>query len=403
LTVLRKATGETVPKLEIPGVFKKGIERGATKTKQEAWLELGDHGHEGDEDSEAKASGKTEDGRVITWRTGDQIKDRVPEWAWKFNSKGRLQRGTLVLFAGRPGAGKSTGARWFASGFSNGTLDGCFIGQPQNVAYIASEESVEDMIKPSMRAHGADHARIYYPKVQVNGQEVRLLSIVDEEALTKDLIAHGIKVVFVDPVMSTVHSKVNINANNEVRAYLEPWARIARAIDGLVIGIVHLTKAPGGDIVAAITSSSAFGEVARGIIAFAKDQQSDDGTRVLSQEKNSAGPEDLAMEFKIESKLVTTDEGTTAEVGRFVLGDVSDRRVADVLQTDPASRNVAKAGTKMAEVLEAVRRTGEPVTAAVIGPRVDISKQLCSNYLNRLADAGLIRKLGHGLFDHRDL
>ena len=49
-----------------------------------------------------------------------------------------------------------------------------------------------------------------------------------------------------------------------------------------MIGVVHLTKVPGSDIVAAINGSSAFGEVARAVIAFAKDPQSDNGERVLS-------------------------------------------------------------------------------------------------------------------------
>jgi hypothetical protein len=56
---------------------------------------------------------------------------------------------------------------------------------------------------------------------------------------------------------------VDIHRNNEPRVHLEPWARIAERINGVVIGVVHLTKAPKGDVVAAINASSVFGEVAR--------------------------------------------------------------------------------------------------------------------------------------------
>ena len=126
--------------------------------------------------------------------------------------------------------------------------------------------------------------------------------------------------VIVDPVMSSIGAKVDINRNNETREYIEPWARMAEAINGLVIGIVHLIKVPGGDIVAAINGSSAFGEVPRAVIAFAKDPQSDDGLCVLSQEKNNAGQTDLALAYTIESATVQTDDLLSSQVGRFVLG-----------------------------------------------------------------------------------
>ena len=74
--------------------------------------------------------------------------------------------------------------------------------------------------------------RIHFPRVKMDGQQVRLLSILDEAALTADFIERDISVVIVDPVMSTVGGKVDLNRNNEVRDYLEPWARMAEAING---------------------------------------------------------------------------------------------------------------------------------------------------------------------------
>ena len=57
------------------------------------------------------AGGKVKGQRTITWTTADKVNDGVPTWAWEYGRKGRLMRATLVLFAGRPGAGKSTAAR----------------------------------------------------------------------------------------------------------------------------------------------------------------------------------------------------------------------------------------------------------------------------------------------------
>jgi hypothetical protein len=40
-----------------------------------------------------------------------------------------------------------------AAGFTKGTLRGCFHGQPQNVAYVTTEESWEYIIKPGLRTN----------------------------------------------------------------------------------------------------------------------------------------------------------------------------------------------------------------------------------------------------------
>lgn len=66
--------------------------------------------------------------------------------------------------------------------------------------------------------------------------------------------------------------------------------------------------------------------------AFAKDPESDDGYRVMSQEKNNAGEEDLALVYAIEKQVVRTDSNRTADVARFVIVGESDRTVGDVLR-----------------------------------------------------------------------
>ena len=275
-------------------------------------------------------SGERPTGRVLELISADDIEDDAPTWVWEYDGGGRMMLGTLAILAGRPGVGKSTAARWLAAGFTTGAHEGCFHGKPQNVAYIATEESWRHMIKPSLRAAGADMSRIKCVQVSKGGKESKLLVASDEEALTEAFIAAEVSVVILDPLMGTVDGKTDIYRNNETRdAVLTPWSRLADKIGGLVIGIAHLTKAPSGDIVAAIQGSSAFGEVARSVFGFAKD---DDGNRIMSQAKNSGGREDLALEYAIDPVEVTTDTGKRAEVARFEITGKSDRNVGDVLR-----------------------------------------------------------------------
>ncbi len=336
----------------------------------------------------------SEAGRIITLRKASGITDGVPDWAWMLFDKGRLMRGTMNLFGGRPSAGKSTAARFFAAGYSNGTIGGCFEGSPQNVAYIAAEESIKYMVKPSLRAHNADQDRILFPEVYFDGQQIRLQSMRDEQLLLEQLIKHDVSIVFVDPIMSTIGASVDIYRSNETRAHVEPWQRIAEKINGLVIGIVHLRKQFGNDILAAINGSSAFGEIARGVIAFAADETGEE--RVLSQEKNSAGDRDLAMCYRIQSTTVQTDEGP-AEVGQFVLGQLSERRASDLLRADSADERL---GAVSIDVLEAVREIGGPTGASQVAALVEgLDVDMAGKYLRRLAKADMLVIRGRGLFD----
>lgn len=174
--------------------------------------------------------------------------------------------------------------------------------------------------------------RVFFPDLRdPDDNQVRLLSLRDEKLLGDWLVENGITVLVVDPLMSTISGKTDINRNNEVRAFIEPWARIAQRIDGVVIGIAHLNKATTGDVVAGINGSSAFGEVARSVFGFAKDPDSDDGLRVMSQAKNSTGPESMSLLYRIESMTVTNDDMGRSDVARFVMLGDSDRSVSDIL------------------------------------------------------------------------
>ena len=166
-----------------------------------------------------------------------------------------------------------------------------------------------------------------------------------------------------------------------------------------MFGIVHLIKVPGGDIVAAINGSSAFGEVARAVIAFTLDLQSGDGTGVLSQEKNNAGRCDLALEYAIESVTVTTDDLLPADVARFVLGGESDRRVSDVLRTNSAQDRI---GAKSWEVVEVVRIASAPVGADVVSAAIEgLTRKDASQYLTRLTRVGFLVGVARGMYEYR--
>ena len=292
----------------------------------------------------------------VALRSYDDVDDDVPTWAWTHGDKGRIPVGGMTLFAGRPGAGKSTAARWFAAQVTRGTLPGVWHGTPHSVAYIAAEESPKYSVKPSLRAAGADIGRVYWPEAVVvhDGMETSQYARIPEaamDALADQLNAHDVRLVVVDPLMSVLGTGVDAHRSNEVREHLTPWVKLAEKIDGVVLGIVHLNKSGNGDIVAGINGSSAFGELARSAFGFTKDPDSTTDERVMSQEKNSLGAEDLALTYTLTTVPVTTATGKTADMPRFdIIGD-SDRTVGDILRYTASGGGDDGDGDEVAMVL----------------------------------------------------
>lgn len=340
-------------------------------------------------------------GRELLLLTADQIKDDIPEWCYEFDGHGRIQRSALTLGAGRPGAGKSTAARWFAAQWTLGLLDGCWKGKPQKVAYIAAEESLEYVVKPGLKAAGADMRRVVFPRVTFDGKEAPLIAEDDEDALVQSFAENKIRIIIVDPIMATIARKVDIYRNNEVRDALNPWIRIAQAASGVVFGIVHLRKGNNSDVVGAVNGSSAFGEVARCVFGFAKDPNSDNGERVMSQIKNSCGVEDLSLSYKIVGKMVETDSGASGAMPLFMLGDKSENSVEDILSGTNTGQG-RKAGRPLSEDSQTILRLiyeSVAVDSATAAAAIGKPRKAALQILDRLADRGLANKLPGGQYN----
>lgn len=333
----------------------------------------------------------TDDGEVadhgprIKLRSMSSVKDDVPTLAWEPKSGyPGIAVGTVVIFGGRPAAGKSTGARWFVAEATNGTLPGAWRGTPVGAAWIGTEESEVYMMKPGLRAAGADLDKVVIPEVQFghDGDTMSVLHHLNMDALAEEFRAKGIKVVVLDPLMSAVGSRTDVNRSNEVRARLEPWVKLAEAIDGVVIGIAHLKKSFTGDVVAALNGSSAFGEVARSIFGFAKDDNADDGTRLMSHAKSSIGPEDLSYTYTLEPVEVTTDSGKTATMSRFVLGEETDRTVSDALRE--AAAGVLPAKPEDTPLTD----KGATLVQILTGPKGELLEMTKDDVVAQMGEAG---------------
>jgi hypothetical protein len=270
-----------------------------------------------------------EDPRRVFLQPLHTVKTFVPQWVWRYKDAGRIQLRTLTMFTGRPAAGKSTAVRWFAAQISNGTLPGCWEGEPMTVAMYSPEEGIEDMMTPSLQVVGANMVNVKRIGIREEGYEGGLLSIRDEHRITEALVENDIRALFVDPVINTFDGSKTIDTHrsSDVRRHLEPYVRIAQAINGIVVCVTHLRKGQVKDVMENINGSSAFGEVPRAVFGFAP---VGDGSCIMEQVKNSAGPTGLKLEYHLPIECFTADDGVDSELPRFEIRGETELSITDL-------------------------------------------------------------------------
>jgi hypothetical protein len=277
--------------------------------------------------------------RRILLTPASEIEPEPVIWAWEDDGKGRIPAGSLGLFAGREGTGKSSFLIWLAAKITTGDLPGSFSGVPRGVIYVAVEDSWKYTIVPRLMAAGADLTRVYRAEVRTIEDEAGSLNLpVDNQLLKEAIDEHGIALVALDPLMSAISGSLDTHVNREVRQALDPLARIADETGAILAGIAHFSKGSSTDASSLITGSGAFKDVARFIFAFAEDPETET-TKVITQTKNSLGHSGLpSMAYRIVEAVVPTAKGD-ARVGRFILDGASEKSVGDILRGGAAERD----------------------------------------------------------------
>jgi len=280
----------------------------------------------------SEMNGSQTHGRTISITWANTIEPAPVVWAWEEDGCKRIPAGSLVTCAGREGTGKSSFGIWLAAHISRGTLPGSFFGTPKRVLYAALEDSWKYTLVPRLTAAGADLSMIGRVDVVTEENAIGTLSLPsDGLGLESAIIANDVALLVVDPLMSVMNASIDTYKAHEVRSALEPLVAMADRTSAIVAGIAHFNKGKGADVASLITGSGAFKDVPRAVLGFAKD---DDGSRVMSQVKNSLGIDELpSLGYQILQAVVPTPTGP-AETGLFVWTGESDRSVMDILSGD---------------------------------------------------------------------
>jgi hypothetical protein len=305
-----------------------------------------------------------EPARKLVLTPASAIEPEPVVWAWEDDGHGRVPAGSMGLYAGREGTGKSSFLIWQAAQITTGSLPGAWYGRPRAVVYVAVEDSWKYTIGPRLMAAGANRDLVYRAEVAViEGDTVSLSLPADLRLLEDAIIEYDVAMVALDPMMSAISESLDTHVNRDVRRALDPLARMADRTGAVISGIAHFNKSSSTDASSLVTGSGAFKDVARFIFAFATDEEN--GTQVITQTKNSLGMSGLpSLDYRIIEAVVPTPKGE-ARVGRFVPGGVSERSVHDILAAQ-AHGGDRDAKTTAEDFLHGALKNGPRMTRDVL-------------------------------------
>ncbi|MFL0174274.1 AAA family ATPase [Mycobacterium sp. SMC-13] len=258
---------------------------------------------------------------IIEWASDIQPERQV--WLWK----DRVPVGTASAWAGRGGTGKTTYAIHVAAQLSNGTLEGEYYGTPRRVLIWSGEDAWGAVLVPRLIAAGADLTMIGRLSIETTVDEetgeVTPRIPMDVGAIRAAIESSGAALVILDPISSTMSG--DLHRESDVRAALDPLARLAESTKTVVMFVRHFGKG-GGNASDKMSGSHAFRDAVRSVFLFAED-----GDRVVvTQNKGNYAPGNESFAFRLESVSIPTVDGV-AEVARVVELGVSESSVDDII------------------------------------------------------------------------
>jgi hypothetical protein len=249
------------------------------------------------------------------------IEEENIDWIWKHH----LARGMFHLIAGHPGTAKSTiGFDWAAAISSGGRFPDGTAAPHGKVVIWSGEDSVASVIKPRMRAAGADFDNVFFVigRRTQDGEPVNFDPAIHMEDLRGEVERLGdVAVIIVDPIVSAIKSDSHKNA--EVRNDLQPLVDLLEEVGAIGLGITHFTKGTSGrHVVERVTGSLAFAAVARMVFCTVQEKDEASKYRIVVGKTNIA-PLGGGYEYAVEPITIVV-AGKEIETTRIAWGDKLD-------------------------------------------------------------------------------
>jgi KaiC/GvpD/RAD55 family RecA-like ATPase len=268
-------------------------------------------------------------GRRAVLTNADDTKTERPHWL----CEPFFPSGVISLVAGEAGVGKSTLVIGQMSNATVGNTKGDYEGKPITVIFTAPEDS-DSMQKARLLAAGADVKKIEFLKMQDvyegEGLDVSLSLPEDIDKIEEVIKEKKAQALVIDPITSVING--DTNNRDDVRAALDPLAKLAQRLNISVIGVLHFNKGAGraGE---KLSGSHSFRDICRSLLVVAKDDKT--GQHILTINKSSYSQEaDKSWEYELSSVAIEADDGQEMTVPK-----VTNLKPTDVSVNDIINRN----------------------------------------------------------------
>jgi putative DNA primase/helicase len=260
-------------------------------------------------------------------------------WLWPE----RIPLGKLTLFVGYPDNGKSMVATDVAATVTTGRvwpderngLRAC------DVLFFADEDDPADTTVPRLMASGANLDRISFGEMPCanSGQlqiERQMQLDTDIEAIEKHLDNNpNIKLIVLDPVSNYLGNAKMID-EQAVRRVLSPLQKLAAKKFVAILGIMHLNKKQGLQVINRIGGAMAFVGVARAVWLFNADKDQQGSFHMLPVKKN-IGKRVGGLKYRIATREVEID-GEAVQQPYVEWGGKSHLSAYELLEARPQGR-----------------------------------------------------------------
>ena len=242
-------------------------------------------------------------GRKLVGRSLGGVAMRAIEWLWV----GWLPKGYITILAGETGAGKST---VFADIAARITTGAPWPGEhdcpntrrvPERVLWLGSEDSIEEMTIPRLRACGANLDNVIEITGAMQNGKRNTFSMQDDIEAVAEWLAYArdtenkpFAMLVIDPVTSYLPGqklkKVDMNDAGQLRTILEPWLPLAQKFNIAIVCVTHFAKDTTKSMVHRVMGSSAFAQTCRSLCAVIQqpaqeDEEPDPHAKALIQVK----------------------------------------------------------------------------------------------------------------------
>jgi hypothetical protein len=258
-------------------------------------------------------------------------------WLWQ----DMIPAGHLTLLAGREGVGKSTLGYTLAAQVTRGWLSGTQEDHPAPVIIVASEDSWSSTIKPRLVAAYANMDLVYSLGLKDDGGAYGVdlpKHVPDLRALLEDRPG---ALVLLDPLISRLNGKLDTHKDAEVRRALEPLVQCLADTDTTALGLIHVNKTTTTDPLTSVMASRAFVGVARSVLFVAVDPNEPE-VRYLELVKSNLGSTSIpTLTFSISNETLDGEGHQAVAVGKLNWLPDSDRKVSEILRSEPGSNSTS--------------------------------------------------------------